>query len=546
MGYNKKIEWFTLVELMVAIVIITILVVVGFISYSSYLVSSRDANRIYNLTKTVEIFQQYSSAEDLPIPDDAVTLQDNWYAVAYQWKLWANTLETLDMDDIRDPKDDTYYSYFLAEDRKSFQFLAFMEWNKENIVFIDWALAANYEDRYIKTFGIWLGIIAESNTQTPLEDLSIPWNIIDVNDIWSSYQLNSYLSEDEFVINNTWALAQLEDISDGRWKWWRVVDNEYKCFDVNDDGRCPEGSWWEESWWEEYSCFAPENIWTIGAEWVCDQMLIADRAMLDNATNISGASDKEIIWPDSLSYTFGDSVRNVFVGQITQLDNVFANDGNFNADINYWDTRNVTNMRRMFKNARSFNQDIGSWDTSSVTDMEDMFNFAFLFNQDIGSWDTSSVTKMGVMFNLAWVFNQDIGGWDTSSVTDMRAMFQSALVFNQDIGNWDTSSVTRMTQMFNSAEKFNQNIGDWDTSKVRYMDLMLQSAEKFNQDIGDWDTSSVINMRAMLSSAEDFNQDLSSWCVSYFSSEPSNFDDSTPAWTPKTGRQPVWGTCPAS
>ncbi len=41
--------------------------------------------------------------------------------------------------------------------------------------------------------------------------------------------------------------------------------------------------------------------------------------------------------------------------------------------------------------------------------------------------------------------------------------------------------------------------------------------------------------------ATSFNQDLSSWCVSKISTQPSDFDFLTHAWTlPK----PVWGTCP--
>lgn len=51
-------------------------------------------------------------------------------------------------------------------------------------------------------------------------------------------------------------------------------------------------------------------------------------------------------------------------------------------------------------------------------------------------------------------------------------------------------------------------------------------------------------MDRMFNGADIFNQDLSSWCVDNIASEPSRFSTSTPAWDPKVGRQPVWGTCP--
>ena len=181
--------------------------------------------------------------------------------------------------------------------------------------------------------------------------------------------------------------------------------------------------------------------------------------------------------------------------------------------------------------------------TSDITNMNNLFHNAREFNADISHWDTSSVTSMGLMFASADNFNQDIGNWDTSSVRDMSAMFVSASGFNQDIGNWDTSSVSSMNSMFNGADVFNQDIGDWDTSSVSNMRHMFVDASAFNQDIGNWDTGNVIDMGAMLNNATDFNQDLSSWCLSSISTEPTDFAISS---TLTIDNKPVWGSCPSN
>ena len=43
---------------------------------------------------------------------------------------------------------------------------------------------------------------------------------------------------------------------------------------------------------------------------------------------------------------------------------------------------------------------ISSWDVSAVTDMNGLFANYAQFNADISSWDTSSVTDMAYMFNV--------------------------------------------------------------------------------------------------------------------------------------------------
>ena len=243
------------------------------------------------------------------------------------------------------------------------------------------------------------------------------------------------------------------------------------------------------------------------------------------------------------------------------MSQLFEGNTNFNSNISFWDTSNVTNMSRMFKNAQSFNQNIGLWDVSNVTNVYSMFYYALNFNQNIGSWDTSNITNFQLMFQNARVFNQPIGNWDTSSATNMAqlfegahafnqdisgwdvsnntktfSMFNNARAFNQDISGWDVSNVTDMNRMFIEATSFNQNIGSWDVSKATSMEYMFYGANQFNSNIGSWTVSNVTNMNGMFQNNSSFNQDISSWCVPSLNL-PGNFitnaalqNDKLPNW----------------
>jgi surface protein len=101
---------------------------------------------------------------------------------------------------------------------------------------------------------------------------------------------------------------------------------------------------------------------------------------------------------------------------------------------------------------------IEDWDTSFVTDMNNCFSYNYDFNRDISKWDVSSVTDMSFMFESARSFNQPIGNWDVSNVNDMEAMFTNATNFNQSLDKWDVSNVDDMDKMFCGATSFNGGI----------------------------------------------------------------------------------------
>ena len=88
--------------------------------------------------------------------------------------------------------------------------------------------------------------------------------------------------------------------------------------------------------------------------------------------------------------------------------------------------------------------------------MENLFNGKFAnFNTNINFWDTSQVTNMKFIFISASAFNQPLNNWDVSNVTNMEGMFQYASSFNQNIENWNVSNVTNVSDV-NAVSAFNQ------------------------------------------------------------------------------------------
>ena len=160
------------------------------------------------------------------------------------------------------------------------------------------------------------------------------------------------------------------------------------------------------------------------------------------------------------------------------------------------DLSGVTSMEAMFEGAGSVNANLNSWNTTNVTNMNSLFATSN-FNGDISSWNTANVTNIGGMFATNPAFNQDLSGWDVSSATDASGMFSGATSFNQNIGGWNTGGLADTSGMFSFATNFNQDISGWDTSIVGSMTAMFAYATSFNQNIGGWNVSAVTDMTSM-------------------------------------------------
>lgn len=222
------------------------------------------------------------------------------------------------------------------------------------------------------------------------------------------------------------------------------------------------------------SCYTAP-VGTLGAAPGCLGMLIVDRAMLDSAQPVAGSVDLGITHEGEL-YTFGNSDRNIFTGQVTSMYALLRDRHQFNADIGYWDTSQVTDMAFMFQNARDFNQPIEQWDTSRVALFYDMFQGASRFNQPLNDWDTSSAERTHGMFFMASAFNQPLDRWDMSGVVNMNSMFRETDAFNQDISMWRLDSQPSMARLFLSAQAYNQDLS--------CLDVAFQDSRPINFDTG--------------------------------------------------------------
>jgi type II secretory pathway pseudopilin PulG len=213
MQYHTK--WFTLVELVVVATILAILSAVWFVAYTGYISWARDSNRLAQLENIRSGLQSYAIKWSLPLPADYVTVKDWSETLWYQWYAWENILDTIWLQKgWKDPKDDTYFSYYLSKSRNNFQLLWFLEEQSDSSLsnFVNTSYAVDYSTKYpIVTWeglGILLGTWVDQNT--PIQEIETIKTATSL-DIWST------ATEYQAVIKNnniiTWDSTELSIIA---------------------------------------------------------------------------------------------------------------------------------------------------------------------------------------------------------------------------------------------------------------------------------------------------------------------------------------------
>jgi len=212
----NKSSWFTLVELIVVVTILWILSTIWFVAYSWYLVWVRDTNRISQLKSISDWLELYRTKYSLPLPDDYVEIKASWSIVWYQWYAWKHVLESIAYtSEWVDPKDKTYFSFYLTKDKKYYQLMAFLEegkglqWDTDLqtywTVILSKANALNYSTRYPTVYWKALWILTDEDNTPIQEDSSIKsaWYLDIVN------TTNTYiarLKDNEPIVKWTWSL----------------------------------------------------------------------------------------------------------------------------------------------------------------------------------------------------------------------------------------------------------------------------------------------------------------------------------------------------
>jgi len=133
-SYTKSKEntkWFTLVELLVVITILAILWAIGFLSFQSYTVYSRDVTRLSNLNVLKSWLEiQYTKWGYFAEPDDYVKITASGTTIRKQWLFWKKALRTIraNTDASKDPLTWEYYDYITDDNLSEYQIVWYMEW----------------------------------------------------------------------------------------------------------------------------------------------------------------------------------------------------------------------------------------------------------------------------------------------------------------------------------------------------------------------------------------------------------------------------------
>ncbi len=192
MDHKKYTYWFTLVELIVVVTILAILATIGFVSYSSYLISVRDSNRLSQLVSIHDGLKLYSTTANLPVPQESVEIRANGELIAYQWVAWSNTLETIEFSKWgKDPKDGSYFSYYLTKNRANFQLLAHLEESDLALTPASLKAYANeYDSRIPAVYGSKLGVITDENN-TPVQFMPSIQSVWEI-DFWGTHANDNF------------------------------------------------------------------------------------------------------------------------------------------------------------------------------------------------------------------------------------------------------------------------------------------------------------------------------------------------------------------
>ncbi len=210
MNYKNK-KAFTLVELVIVMIILIIISTIWFLSYVQYLEWARDSNRITQLKWIHDLLEIEKTKTILPYPDNKINIQSNWSVIWYQWYAWEDVLERVEFSKWWvDPKDKVYFTYYLTQDRKTFQLLWHLE-DFDNLLasapFVWKANAADavdYSKRYVTV--VWKRIwIITDTLNSPAQELSSIQSLWYLDLTWS-FSWTTFLSHlsDWIWIQSTW------------------------------------------------------------------------------------------------------------------------------------------------------------------------------------------------------------------------------------------------------------------------------------------------------------------------------------------------------
>jgi type II secretory pathway pseudopilin PulG len=123
--------WFTIVELIVVITILSILWTVGFLSYHGYRTTARDSVRLADIStieKSLHLYQQRNWT--LPPPSNPFNINYSWSIVWTQWTFWKSMIRNIQniSEAPKDPISWLEYTYSILNNKREFQIAGILEW----------------------------------------------------------------------------------------------------------------------------------------------------------------------------------------------------------------------------------------------------------------------------------------------------------------------------------------------------------------------------------------------------------------------------------
>lgn len=247
---KKKLYWFTLVELIVVITILSVLWTISFISLQSYGSNARDSATLSDL-KSVEKWLEFSLLKygKTILPDEKVDINYSGSVYSYQWFAWIWVLNDIWVwVNAKSRANWEFFLYSTTKDLDKYQILWFLE-NDLSLSLWTKTYAEN-ENLFFQNMWDEVGIVFESEVainkiwnNIELKDSPIEYKIVtSLNsiEVWSGENLNkkiNYLVEKKascknIKFHNPESLDWIYTID---YKWWK---KEVYCDMITD------GWWW--------------------------------------------------------------------------------------------------------------------------------------------------------------------------------------------------------------------------------------------------------------------------------------------------------------
>lgn len=218
--YRTK-QWFTFVELIVAVIIIALLWVIGVAQFVDRWASIRDASRVAQMSEIFSAITSHNITNRIPVPNNKVNITASGQLIWYQWDIGDVLLETINFNgDGIDPRTQEYYSIILDKNKKNFQILWFLE--NEN----EFAVSQNTNNVIVKWNQLW---VLMDEYGLPIQRTNQLSGILDIQNTPNTFI--SVFSEQHSIKWNGEQLWLLKTV----FKQWGIYKNSCKKALWNDD-----------------------------------------------------------------------------------------------------------------------------------------------------------------------------------------------------------------------------------------------------------------------------------------------------------------------